>query len=55
MVEHPPVRPERSAPELPSSIPARKLFAGRKEITIEHRGVTYRLRITRNDKLILTK
>ncbi|MEO1574565.1 MAG: hemin uptake protein HemP [Pseudomonadota bacterium] len=40
---------------MPPSIPARELFAGRKEITIEHRGVTYRLRITRNDKLILTK
>jgi hemin uptake protein HemP len=32
-----------------------ELFAGRHEITILHKGVSYRLRITRQDKLILTK
>lgn len=31
------------------------LFKDRKTLTIEHRGETYLLRITRNDKLILTK
>lgn len=30
------------------------LFAGRREIEIEHAGRIYRLRITQNDKLILT-
>lgn len=31
------------------------LFDGETEITIEHKSEEYRLRITSNDKLILTK
>jgi len=31
------------------------LFCGRQEIMIQHAGHAYRLRITRQDKLILTK
>lgn len=31
------------------------LFAGKREVIILHKGVPYRLRITRQDKLILTK
>lgn len=31
------------------------LFAGTREIIIEHAGVEYRLRLTSQDKLILTK
>ena len=31
------------------------LFNGENEITIEHKSEKYRLRITSNDKLILTK
>jgi len=31
------------------------LFQGRREVVIVHRGQAYRLRITRADKLILTK
>lgn len=31
------------------------LFRGRREIVILHRGQEYRLRITKADKLILTK
>ncbi len=31
------------------------LFAGHREVLIEHAGHVYRLRITRQDKLILTK
>jgi hemin uptake protein HemP len=44
-------------PHLPSPdcIPATLLFRGRQEILIGHHGETYRLRITRNGKLILTK
>jgi len=34
---------------------SRDLFCGRQEILIEHAGHAYRLRITRQDKLILTK
>jgi hemin uptake protein HemP len=32
-----------------------ELFGAEREIVILHRGETYRLRITRTDKLILTK
>jgi len=32
-----------------------ELFEGAHEIIIVHKGVSYRLRITRQDKLILTK
>ena len=34
---------------------AQQLFRGEREIEIVFRGDIYRLRITRNDKLILTK
>lgn len=34
---------------------SRALLRGHREILIEHAGETYRLRHTRNDKLILTK
>jgi hemin uptake protein HemP len=41
---------------LPSGIiPADLLFQGAQEILIRHKGDLYHLRITRNDKLILTK
>lgn len=36
-------------------VSAELLFRGAKEIVIRHQGDDYRLRITRNDKLILTK
>ncbi|MHB1144504.1 MAG: hemin uptake protein HemP [Thiobacillus sp.] len=39
----------------PAAIPAELLFQGSQEILIGHNGDTYRLRITRNGKLILTK
>ena len=44
---------QRSFP--PSPIPAECLFQGSHEIQISHQGERYRLRITRNGKLILTK
>jgi len=37
------------------SLSSKALFGGRKEIVILHDGEEYRLRITRNNKLILTK
>lgn len=40
---------------LPPPVEARALFNGRREVAIRFRGEIYRLRITRNDKLILTK
>jgi len=41
--------------ELREPVDARELFRGQREIAIRFRGDIYRLRITRNDKLILTK
>lgn len=43
--------PARPMPVLYSS----HLFAVSKEIIIEHQGQSYRLRLTRNNRLILTK
>lgn len=34
---------------------ANQLFQNTQEVLIDHKGETYRLRITKNDKLILTK
>lgn len=42
-------------PRQPRLIPSDELFAGETEIVILHHGSPYRLRITRQDKLILTK
>lgn len=36
-------------------VSSRQLFDGQNEIVIEHQGDDYRLRITSNGKLILTK
>jgi hemin uptake protein HemP len=36
-------------------VPTECLFKGAQEIRIQHNGDLYSLRITRNDKLILTK
>jgi hemin uptake protein HemP len=44
---------QSSGPAQP--IDTRELFGPRREITIEHEGVQYRLRITRRNKLILQK
>ena len=46
-----PLTPESQAIKLDSHA----LFEGRKEIIIIHQDQEYRLRITRQDKLILTK
>ena len=37
------------------SLRAADLFGDARELILEHNGQTYRLRITANDKLILTK
>jgi hemin uptake protein HemP len=41
--------------DAPPRLLARDLFGVRREILIEHLGQIYRLRITANEKLILTK
>lgn len=43
------------APASPRRVDSRLLLRESKEIVIEHMGQEYRLRRTRNDKLILTK
>jgi len=47
------------APDRPTErerpLPSAALFQGRREVIIVHHGQEYRLRITRADKLILTK
>lgn len=45
----------QGAQTAPRSIESATLFAGRTELLIIHNGSPYRLRITRQDKLILTK
>jgi hemin uptake protein HemP len=56
-----PTDPERQAAPSAGServagcIPAQCLFQGGREILIDHNNEIYRLRITKNDKLILTK
>jgi len=38
----------------PSKVPSQALLGARKELVITHNGREYRLRVTRNGKLILT-
>jgi hemin uptake protein HemP len=46
----------QSAPQgAPAAVESRTLLAGREELIILHEGVSYRLRVTRQNKLILTK
>jgi hemin uptake protein HemP len=49
--------PPYAEPELarPRIVTSGDLFGGESEVLILHNGVPYRLRITRQDKLILTK
>ena len=52
----PPGRPhhlQRSAAQ--PRLKSQDLFRGTHELIIEHQGQEYRLRLTRNDKLILNK
>ncbi len=46
--------PASRADSLPR-LDARRLFAATREVIIEHEGADYRLRLTANGKLILTK
>jgi len=59
-MKNPPNQPitAASAPELPPARPrlnSKLLFGTKNEIVIDHQGEEYRLRITSNGKLILTK
>jgi hemin uptake protein HemP len=47
--------PERPRPAGKPRLQAAALLAGSREVIIEHAGEEYRLRLTKNGKLILTK
>ena len=44
-----------TAPADTRQLDSRSLFGSARELLIEHKGEQYRLRLTRSDKLILTK
>lgn len=45
----------RQRPASAQRVESNRLMSGARELVIEHAGQEYRLRVTRNDKLILTK
>ena len=47
--------PHGSEVSVPRTVTTTELFAGSSELVIVHGDAQYRLRITRQDKLILTK
>lgn len=55
VVEHHPVERASAAPAEAIEIDSQRLLQGRRELYIRHGDECYRLRHTRNDKLILTK
>ena len=54
MHQNPLSKPVIQSPK-PDVINANALFRDRRELVIEHRGERYRLSLTKNGKLILTK
>ena len=50
-----PARPIERAPAKPRRVRIEELLGGGRELIIEHRNEEYRLRMTSNSKLILTK
>lgn len=46
---------DRQNPTVPSVLSSKDLLGERRELVILHEGELYRLRVTRNNKLILTK
>jgi hemin uptake protein HemP len=55
-IRSPRVPPPEEAPTAPPRrIGSHELLDGRTTVVIDHGGQEYRLRLTRNDKLILTK
>lgn len=55
MMQSNPSQPPDQPASAPRIVASRDLMAGQDEVVIDHNGVQYRLRITRQDKLILTK
>lgn len=53
---HTPAQPALPAqPEMPPRMNSHQIFRGRKTVEIEHGEQRYTLRVTRDNKLILTK
>ncbi len=50
-----PARPQQTSRADEVILTSSSLMDGQREITIMHSGLRYRLRVTANDKLILTK
>lgn len=50
-----PVHPRPTFPAPPPALSSGSLFQGAREIVIRHDGQDYRLRVTSQNKLILTK
>jgi hemin uptake protein HemP len=50
-----PAGPVRAIPVNAHRMESRDIFVGTREVTIAHAGETYRLRLTAQHKLILTK
>lgn len=46
---------EQQVSTQPVRLDSKLLFEGQRELIIQHQGEEYRLRITRHEKLILTK
>jgi hemin uptake protein HemP len=55
MMARPLRRPSMTAPAPARHITSQALLEGAREVVIQHQGGEYHLRLTRNDKLILTK
>lgn len=53
--ERDPVRTGERSPAKPRRVRVEDLLGGSRELIIEHRNEEYRLRMTSNSKLILTK
>ena len=53
--ERDPARPGKRTPAKPRRVRIEDLLGGGRELIIEHRNEEYRLRMTSNSKLILTK
>lgn len=49
---NPPLRPDDKSPRV---LPSEELLQGQKEVMIQHEGEIYRLRLTRNGRLVLYK
>ena len=50
-----PLRPLSTAVAATRRVSSQSLLEGARELVIQHQGNEYHLRLTRNDKLILTK